>query len=57
MNVSPPASPSPVATSASARRSVYALRSKKASGSAERRPASSSTNVPRSASCATRSRA
>ena len=51
------ASPSPVAISAWAIRSVYAFRSKNESGSAERRSASSSTNVPRSASWEIRSRA
>ncbi len=51
------ASPSPVATSASASRSLYARRSKNSSGSAERRSAASSTKLPRSASCSIRFRA
>ena len=51
------ASPSPVAISASAIRSEYARRSKKPSGSAERRSLSCSSNVPRSASWSTLRRA
>ncbi len=51
------ASPRPVSSSAAARRSMYVLRSTKASGSAERRSASCSTNVPSSTSCSIRSRA
>ena len=51
------ASPSPVETSASASRSLYARRSKNASGSAERRSAASSAKLPLSASCSIRSRA
>ena len=51
------ASPRPVASSAAARRSMYGFRSTKASGSAERRSAPTSTNVPWSVSCSIRSRA
>ena len=51
------ASPSPVFSSASARRSVYGRRSKKPSGSAERSSPSSSAKDPVSASCSIRSRA
>jgi hypothetical protein len=51
------ASPSPVFISASARRSVYGRRSKKLSGSSERRSDASSTKEPSSASHAMRERA
>ena len=51
------ASPRPVETSASASRSVYGRRSKKASGSSDRSSTASSWNVPVSTSCAIRSRA
>ncbi len=51
------ASPRPVASSAAARRSMYGFRSMNASGSAERRSAPTSTNVPGSVSCEMRSRA
>jgi len=51
------ASPRPVLSSASASRSVYGRRSKKASGSSERSSAASSTKVPSSAIEAMRVRA
>src|SRR5438094_556485 len=51
------ASPRPVATSASAKRSVYGRRSKKPSGSSERRSAASSAKLPSSARSAMRARA
>ena len=51
------ASPRPVDVSASASRSVYGRRSKKLSGSSDRRSAASSTKLPRSASDAIRARA
>ena len=51
------ASPRPVETSASARRSVYGRRSKKSSGSSDRSSAASSSNVPPSTSCSIRARA
>src|SRR6266536_322388 len=51
------ASPRPVATSASASRSVYGRRSKKPSGSSERSSAASSVKLPSSARLAIRARA